>query len=105
MVSVAQKPFGTSLYGSKDDTFEDVKQPPNCVETSKPSLDVKKIEKECQPLNDVENGKVSRPQNHPKKNEQIDGGHQQRKFDENYGQNSGVPFWVNTRCDYEVCIG
>ena len=24
-----------------------------------------------------------------------------QKFDENYGKASGVPYWVNTRCDYE----
>ena len=104
IVTVAQKPFGasqTSLYGPKDDKFEDVKQPPNCVETLKPSPDVKKIEKECQPLKDVE---VPRPQNHPKKNEQIDEGLQHRKFDDHYNKASGVPFWVNTRIDYEVCI-
>ena len=24
-----------------------------------------------------------------------------KKFDENYGKAFGVPYWVNTRCDYE----
>ena len=24
-----------------------------------------------------------------------------KKFDENYGKVSGVPYWVNARCDYE----
>ena len=57
--------------------------------------------KEYQPLKDVENENCPRPQNHQKKNEKIDGGHRQRKFDQNYGRNSGVPSRVNTRCDYE----
>ena len=34
-------------YGCKDDKFEDGKRPPNCVETSKPQLDDKKIDKGC----------------------------------------------------------
>ena len=98
-------PKPKSFNGPKDDKFEDVHQrPPNCAEASKPSLHDEKLEKVCQPLKDVENEKNLRPPNHPKKNEKIDEGHQHRKFDENNGKASGIPFWVNTRCDYEVCI-
>ena len=86
----------------KNDKFEDGHhRPPNCAEASKPSLHDEKFEKECQPLKDVENKKNMRPPNHPKKNEKIEEGRQHRKFDENYDKVSGVPFWVNTRCDYE----
>ena len=37
----------------------------------------------------------------PEEDKKIDGGHPQQKFDENYGRNSGVTFWVNTRHDCE----
>ena len=103
LVMVAQKPFEaskTSLNGPKDDKFEDGKWP-NCVTTSKPSLDDKELEKECQPLKEFENVEGLQSQNPPKEDKKIDGGHRQQKFDENYGWNSGVPFWFNTRCDYE----
>ena len=93
-----------SLQDFKDDKFEDGKQPSNCVESSKPSLHDEKFEKECQPPKDVENEKGLRSKNLLKENEKFDRGHRLQKFDENYGKASGVPYWVNTRCDYEVCI-
>ena len=94
-----------SLQDSNDDKFEDGKPPSSCVESSKPSLHDKKFEKECQPPKDVENEKSLRSKNLLKENEKFDGGHRLKKFYENYGKASGVPYWVNTRCDYEVRIG
>ena len=73
----------------KDYKLEDGEQPSNCVESSKPSLHDEKLEKECQPPKDVENDKCLLSKNLPKEN---------KKFDENYGKASGVPYWVNTRC-------
>ena len=94
-----------SLQNSKHDKFEDKEQLSNFVESSKPSLHDKNLEKECQPpAKDVENEKGPRLPNYPKDVKKLDEGHRQRKFDENYGKASGVPYWVNTRCDYEVCI-
>ena len=98
LVTVNQKPFEaskTSLYGPKYDKFEDGKRPSNCGTTSNPSLDDKEL------LKEFENVEGLQSQNPPKEDKKIDGGHRQQKFDENYGWNSGVPFWFNTRCDYE----
>ena len=88
----------------KDDKFEDGKQPSNFVESSKPSLHYEKFEKECQPPKDVENQKNPCSKNLLKEKEKLDRGHRLQELDENYGKASGVPYWVNTRCDYEVCI-
>ena len=97
-VAIAPKPQYLITPRSK---FEVGQRPQNCVEASKSARHDEKFEKECQPLKDVENKKNLCPINHPKKNEKIDGGHQHRKFDKNYGKAFGVPFWVNTLFDYE----
>ena len=60
------------LHGSKDNEFENGQWPSICVEASKPSLNDKKFEKECQPPKDVENEKNLCSSNPSKDNKKID---------------------------------
>ena len=105
-VTASPKPQHQNLshHGSKDNDFEDGERPSNCVEASKPSLYDERFEKECQPWKDVENEKNLCPSNPSKDNEKIDEDQRHQKFNENYSKASGVPYWVNTRQDYEVSI-
>ena len=45
--------------------------------------------------------KMYAPQILSKDNQKINKDRRHQKFDENYGKASGVPYWVNTRQDYE----
>ena len=45
--------------------------------------------------------KTYAPQILSKDNQKINEDRRHQKFDENYGKASGVPYWVNTRQDYE----
>ena len=88
-----------SFHGSKNDELEDGQRPSIYVEASK--LYDEKCEKECQPRKDVENEKNLCSSNPLKDNEKINEDQRHQNFEENYDKASGVPYWVNTRQDYE----